>query len=289
MLTFSAIITTYHREWNLIERAIQSAETQTYPVLEILLIDDNDTQSGAPFTEAVLKGIEEHPLVRYLSYDGNHGVSYARNYGISKARGDVIGFLDDDDVWLPEKTEKLIGKMEADPQAGLVFGKGKKQSYNGTDAVPTWSSTIFKERPTYEDMLRADHVGTATNPILRKALLDAEPDLRFLEDGQPAVEDYEFWIRVAKNSRLIGVDEYLFLKYMPEGQHVSGNHSRVVSGYLNIYRQNKEAYDRDARAKKSIMYNIMRRAAMGKKPAALRYGLIWLWQCIRCRFQGEAQ
>ena len=288
MLTFTAIITTYHREWNLIERAIQSVEAQTYPILEILLIDDNDTQAGAPFTKAVREGIAGHPLVRYLSYGGNHGVSYARNYGISQTRGDVIGFLDDDDVWLPEKTEKLIAKMEADPSAGLVFGKGKKQFYNGAEAVPTWSSTIFKENPSYEDMLRRDHVGTATNPILRKALLDAKPDLRFLEENQPAVEDYEFWIRIAKNSRLVGVDEYLFLKYMPEGQHVSGNHSRVVQGYLNIYRQNKEAYDRDAAAKKRIMYNILRRAAMGRKPVAIWYGMIWLWQCIRCRFQEDA-
>ena len=230
MLTFSAIITTYHREWNLIERALQSVEAQTYPVLEILLIDDNDAQAGADYTDALLKGIEGHPLVRYLSYDGNHGVSYARNYGISKARGDVIGFLDDDDEWLPEKTGKLIEKMEAVPSLGLVFGKGKKKSYNGAEAEPVWSSTIFKESPSYEDMLKADHVGTATNPILRKALLDEEPDLRFLEENQPAVEDYEFWIRIAKKSRLAGVDEYLFLKYMPEGQHVSGNHDRVVKG-----------------------------------------------------------
>ena len=159
MLTFSAAITTYEREWSLIERAIQSIEQQTYPILEILLVDDNADDS--PYTKAILRGLKKHPLVRYLTYPGNRGVSLARNYAIEHARGAIIGFLDDDDEWLVSKIATQIEVFNKQKNAALVFAEGVKYS-SVSNSELTWSSRQFKPQPSFEDMLEKDYVGTAT-------------------------------------------------------------------------------------------------------------------------------
>jgi glycosyltransferase involved in cell wall biosynthesis len=98
----SAIIPTRNRP-ELVCRAVRSALNQTYKSLEVVVVVDGPD----PATLAALEALHE-PRLRIVTMAENVGGSEARNIGVRKAKGDWIAFLDDDDEWAAEKTEKQI-------------------------------------------------------------------------------------------------------------------------------------------------------------------------------------
>ncbi|MBW4593914.1 MAG: glycosyltransferase [Brasilonema angustatum HA4187-MV1] len=105
-----------------IEEAIESVLAQTYNKWELLLIDDGSTDSS---TFIALRYAQKNPdQVIYLEHEAhqNLGKSTSRNLGIRKAKGDYIAFLDADDIWLPQKLERQIAILVAQPEVGMVCG-----------------------------------------------------------------------------------------------------------------------------------------------------------------------
>jgi glycosyltransferase involved in cell wall biosynthesis len=105
-----------------IEEAIESVFAQTYDNWELLLVDDGSTDDS---TQIALRYAERYPeKVRYLEHPGhrNRGMSASRNLGIGQAKGEYIGFLDADDVWLPHTLEQQVAILNSHPEAGMVYG-----------------------------------------------------------------------------------------------------------------------------------------------------------------------
>src|SRR6266566_8733383 len=105
-----------------IEEAIESVFGQTYDDWELLLVDDGSKDGS---TEIARRYAEEHSKrVRYFEHAGhqNRGMSASRNLGIRRSRGEFIGFLDADDVWLPHKLEQQLAILKAYPEAAMVYG-----------------------------------------------------------------------------------------------------------------------------------------------------------------------
>jgi hypothetical protein len=100
----SVIVPTFNRAATLSE-AIDSILAQTYPKLDVVVVDDGSTDE-TPNVLNKYKG-----KIRTL-VQSNAGASAARNRGISAARGEIISFLDSDDIWLPTKIEKQVDLME---------------------------------------------------------------------------------------------------------------------------------------------------------------------------------
>jgi glycosyltransferase involved in cell wall biosynthesis len=104
------------------EEAIASVFAQTYTNWELLLVDDGSTNGSS---ETARRYAREHPdKIRYLEHPGheNRGMSATRNLGMRHARGEYVGLLDADDIWLPEKLERQVAILEAHPEAGMVYG-----------------------------------------------------------------------------------------------------------------------------------------------------------------------
>jgi glycosyltransferase involved in cell wall biosynthesis len=96
-------------------QAIESVLEQTYQVLDLVVVDDGSTDG----TRDVARRFA--PDVRCLS--GPHcGLGAARNAGVDAVRGDVVAFLDQDDVWVPTKLELQVAALERAPTLDLVFG-----------------------------------------------------------------------------------------------------------------------------------------------------------------------
>ncbi len=270
----TAVITTCRRSWEILERAIRSIEGQTYPVEELLLIDDNAKDS--PFSERICQELVSHPLVRYISLGGNSGVGTARNKAIEVAKGNLLAYLDDDDEWFPEKIEEQVALFETHPGLGIAFGIGMKWNDDTEeDEGYTWSYTIFKEQPKFQDMLANDHIGSASHPlILLKALKDTggfRP-----KDLMPAVEDYELWIRIVQKYPAFGLKKGLYRKHMNNQEHVSRNRTRTFMGYRYIYEEFKAYYLKDRYARKCILWNVTREGIKAKNIGVLPYFLQWL-------------
>ena len=273
----TAIVTSYKRDWFFVDRALRSIEAQTVPALEILLVDDNDPASRES-QELKQKVGETHPAVRYLSQGKNMRVARARNFGVENARGDWVAFLDDDDEWLPEKLEKQLALIEQHPDAGLVFGMGKIFSEDNVTHDYTWQHEVFKEHPTYVDMLANDHVGSTSHPLIRR---DVFLKLGGFRPSLPAVEDYDLWIRVSREYPVWGTEDVLYLKYMPAGEHVSGNPKKLFQSYAAIRANYLDDYRKNPKAHTNILYNIMRQGVFCKTPRVIPVGFQWLYHKIR--------
>src|SRR5438445_2990879 len=116
----SVVIPTYNRA-RVVGEAIESALAQTHGNLEAIVIDDGSTDDTA---ERV--GRLRDPRLRYLGR-AHAGVSSARNAGIAAATGDLVSFLDSDDLWKPDKLAAEVAALAGHPAAGGVFSDLEKR------------------------------------------------------------------------------------------------------------------------------------------------------------------
>lgn len=126
----SVIIPVYNYDRYLGE-AVESALSQTYQHLEVIVVDDGSTDRSAEVARSFAgRGL------RYC-HQVHAGIGPARNKGVELAQGDFIAFLDADDRWPLEKIERQLRAFETDPALEMVFGQAL-QLQNG----PEWESGV---------------------------------------------------------------------------------------------------------------------------------------------------
>ena len=111
----SAIIVTHNR-FNLFKIALDSIRNQTYPNLEIIVVDDASTDE----TESYCGSQTDIKYLR-INLGDSKGANHARNVGLSAAVGDYIAYCDDDDQWLPDKTTEEVKLLEKKKDVGFVY------------------------------------------------------------------------------------------------------------------------------------------------------------------------
>jgi glycosyltransferase involved in cell wall biosynthesis len=115
----SVIVPVFNGE-RYIAAAIESIVAQTYEPVEIIVVDDGSTDKTGDIVSA-LSGSVGTSTVRYERQQ-NSGAAAARNRGIELASGDLLAFLDADDVWLPDKLSEQARMLNEDRQQDAVFG-----------------------------------------------------------------------------------------------------------------------------------------------------------------------
>ena len=143
-LPISVIIPVYNGARYLAE-AITSVLRQSLPPTEILVIDDGSTDASA----AVAAGFGE----RVRTYrQPNAGPGAARNLGVRMAHGDLLAFLDADDLWVPDKLTQQLAQLQANPRLDLVFGQ--VEQFISPD-LPAAQHPLLPEQPVMTGL----HVG----------------------------------------------------------------------------------------------------------------------------------
>ena len=112
----SVVIATYNMAQYL-PLAVRSVLEQTHSNLEVLIVDDGSTDD----TPAVVQPFLADPRVRYLRQP-NGGQTIAKNHGVREATGEFVGFLDADDLWVPDKLEAQL-PLFARPEVGVVYSR----------------------------------------------------------------------------------------------------------------------------------------------------------------------
>ena len=182
--TVSVIIPAYNQGDYLAE-AIESVLAQTYSHFEILVIDDGSTDNTAD----VAKSFSD-PRVRYI-FRENGGLSAARNTGLKHASGELITFLDSDDLFLPEKLSTLKAEMENHPEVGLTAGQAIMID-DRSQRLDKMVDSPLPENPAQLLLGNPIHVGSV---LVKRAWLDqVEP----FDESFRACEDWDMWIRLAK-------------------------------------------------------------------------------------------
>ena len=193
----TVIIPTYNRVSFLVE-AINSVLEQSFPDYELIVVDDGSTDGTAQM-------IKEYAEVRYY-FQQNRGVSAARNLGIKQAKGELISFLDSDDLWLKDKLVRQVDFFANHPSA-FVSQTEEIWLRNGRRHNP---KKKHKKHSGYilKDCLPLCII-SPTAVMLRRQVFEK---VGLFDESFPVCEDYDFWLRVARLYPIYLVEEPLVVK-----------------------------------------------------------------------------
>jgi len=218
----SIILPAFNNEVYLV-KAVESVLAQTYQDFEVIIIDDKSTDD----TLACARNLAERDKrIRVIANPENLGVVQSRNKGFSAATGDLIAFLDSDDLWLPEKLEKQIDLMEL-KSLDLCY-----TAYSIIDADGKIHGKTYHvpETTSFKKMLKENVIGNSS-VMLRKSLTDNVK----IREGY-AHEDYVMWLELLRNgAKAGGINEPLML-YRKTDKGRSFNKMSAAKGRFHIYR-----------------------------------------------------
>lgn len=216
-----------------LDEAVQSALAQTWPELEVVIVDDGSTD---PETLHLL-GSANWPRTR-IFHQSNTGPAAARNLAIQNAEGDYILPLDADDTIDPSYAEKGVAVLDARPEVGCVYCKAMKF---GAEDGP-WDLPPYRLQE-----LVIDNIIFVT-ALFRKA--DWRAIGGFDERLRHGVEDYDFWVKmVASGKDVVQLDEFLFYYRVQEKSRTTRFQDGLadkVATYAKIFRNNSEFYAANA-------------------------------------------
>ena len=221
----SVIIPVYNCE-KYIDRTLQSVFAQTYKNIEIVLVDDQSTDSSAE----IIKHYQEfHPEIVYFLQPKNMGAGHARNKALELAKGQYVAFLDADDVWKPSKIEKQV-KLLREKDGGFCFAA--IEMIDGDDNIVKGKRAV-KEEIDYNFLLSNTMIPTSGVMVDRAIKGDFRMHLR--RGGQ----DYATWLRLLQDgSKAYGIDEAL-VGYRIDGQSLSSNKMKSIRQIWEIQTQDE--------------------------------------------------
>lgn len=234
----SVIVPTYHRA-DRVERAIRSILNQTYQFFEIIVVDDNSPDSEyRNQTLKTLSVFSNDSRVHIVQTKGNTGGGAARNFAVQFATGKYLAFLDDDDIFMPDKLETQVKFME-DNNLELSYQdiawydeKEKLVEYRRLDHVKSFNT---------KELLR-QHILT---PITPTAIFMLTRDLFNRTDGFGEVimgQDWFLMLRCIEAGARIGyMPEVHVHQYLIKGQRISTGENKLKGEEL-LYNYKKRYY-----------------------------------------------
>jgi glycosyltransferase involved in cell wall biosynthesis len=256
----SVVIATYNYG-QFVPFAIQSVLAQTFASFELIIVDDGSTDN----TQQIMEQYLVDTRVRYCRTE-NRGQPAAKNLGISLSRGQLIAFLDGDDIWMPNKLTRQIPLFETHPKVGVVFCQRHTIDPAGrTIATPprcAYRGDVLAE-------IFRDNFITFSSSVVRRAVFDEVGQFR---EDIPLAIDYELWLRVARKYHFDYVDAPL-VSYRTG----HANLSRSADKRLRIVRRITKDFLKDPDTRTRFTRSFIRKAA------AEHWCTVALLHAIECR------
>jgi len=199
-MTFvSVIIPTWNRAATIVD-AVKSVLAQTYTHLEVIVVDSGSTDN----TCELLKPFVDGKTVRLIKSE-HWGAAAARNVGLAHAKGELIGFCDSDDMWLPKKLELQVALMERHPEIGLAYTDGMV-----VRGARIETPSYFSQRPPHRGMVFHDLLEQNFIPnvsvVVKKRCLN---EIGGFDERVSTSEDYALWLRFCHRFQVGYVNEVL--------------------------------------------------------------------------------
>jgi glycosyltransferase involved in cell wall biosynthesis len=211
MLKVSVVIPTYNHA-RFLSQAIDSVCSQTLAPYEVIVIDDGSTDD----TQNVLA--RHAKRIRALRQQ-NKGVAAARNAGVMIASGDLIAFLDADDLWLPHKLERQVELFASQPGIGLVHcatedinenGVPLRRHFDGLEGLVATEMLLFR---------RAVILGGGSGVVIPHAVFQK---VGGFDEKLSTSADWDLYYRIASRHKVGFVPEVL-LQYRLHATNMHGN------------------------------------------------------------------
>ena len=190
-----------------IEEAIRSVLDQDYAQLELIIVDDGSTDGS----RTIIERLEASSGGRLRAlFQENAGVAAARNAGIEMARGEYIGFLDADDVYLKDCVSSLTAYLDKNPAVAMVYANSELFDSALSRSLGLWFSRETGHEPCWghfigELFFRGNFIPIHPALLRRKALDKAGYFNKFYRVG----EDWELWFRMTEHHDVRYLDRIL--------------------------------------------------------------------------------
>lgn len=181
-------------------QAVASVLAQRFADFELIVVDDGGSDNSVEICRTFID-----PRIRIVQ-QANRGLAGARNTGISLARGRYIALLDSDDAWAPDKLERHVSHLDANPSVGA--------SYSGAELMDCRGRLLgMRQRPkagmaTAKDVFCGRAILNGSAPVFRREMLSesavwnaATGRLWYFDESLRRSEDVECWTRLAVTSR----------------------------------------------------------------------------------------
>ncbi|MDX8344149.1 glycosyltransferase family 2 protein [Rossellomorea sp. YZS02] len=234
----SVIIPTYKRS-EYLERAIESVLKQTYENIEIIVVDDNDPKSNYRIETA--RKMEKYRLnykVKYIMNQKNLGGALARNEGIFQSTGDFVTFLDDDDIYLPEKVLLQVNFM-LEKQFDLSFTDVR--FHNNENVLVDYRDHHYVKENSNEELLKL-HImhhltPTATYMFKRVALLN----IGGFDDVKMG-QEFMLMLKAIQQDLRIGYSPGAYvIQYIHDGERISIGENKIIKE-VELFNLKKEYF-----------------------------------------------
>lgn len=204
-----SVVCLCYNQASFVEEAITSVLTQTYPHIQLIVVDDASTDNSPVIIRSI---VSKHPSIAYLLLPENLGNCRAFNRGLALAKGEFIIDLAADDVFMPERIERQVEFFSSlDASCGVVFtdalyideqGKFLREHY-----AYLFRKGLLKNIPegdVYRDVLTRYFICSPTM-MVRKKVMD---DLNGYDEAL-SYEDFDFWVRSSRIYRYAYLDQKL--------------------------------------------------------------------------------
>ena len=222
-----SVITPVFNAEKYIKQMVESAINQSYPNIEIILVDDCSEDNSAKMIKELQK---KYSNIIYHLQPKNMGAGVARNTALELATGRYVAFLDADDIW---KTEKIAR------QIALMKSKKSPMSYTAIEIINENGLLVkekrnVKEEINYNFLLHNTMIATSTVVIDRKKMGDFRMSLR--RGGQ----DYATWLKLLRNGAVaVGINEALGQYRITPGS-LSSNKLKSIRQVWEIQAQDEK-------------------------------------------------
>lgn len=230
----TAIITTHNRK-QLLYEAIRSVQQQTYPNIELIVVDDASDDGTREMCEG-----QDYKYI-YIPQAESRGGNHARNIGILNAKGTYIAFLDDDDRWLPEKIAKQVKLMENGDYELVHCGKlvehvDDKGHVFMKELLPSpLDGGDLSRRILYRICCTTTNIMVKRQALVEVGLFDE--NIRFWQE-------YELCIRLAQRKNFAYVNEALSVYRVDrtDNKRLTNKYYEWKNTVKQIYEKHKNLY-----------------------------------------------
>ena len=217
-----------------VAETLDSVFAQTYESYEVILVNDGSTDTVrlksalAPYLDRIV-----------YAEQTNAGAAQARNAAISLARGELLAFLDGDDVWLPDFLESQTNFLEKNDYEmvycdALLFGDTLSDTENFSKNSPSSGAV------TAVSLIEAECNVITSGTVLK---LDLIEKFGSFDVAMRRGQDFEMWFRLAKNQVRIAYQRKVLLKYRVRAGSLTGTNVDRAERNITVMNRIREKYD----------------------------------------------
>jgi glycosyltransferase involved in cell wall biosynthesis len=210
--------------WNnagTLERAARSILEQTVTDLELIVVDDGSTDDSPEVARSI-----EDPRLRYLPL-AHAGISTSLNAGLREARAPIVAIQDADDWSEPERLERQLAVLEAQPSVAVVGCRMREVDEAGSELRPR---TAFAAGDVNAVLMRFNPVPNSSACFRREAVLALggyDPRYRY-------AMEYDLWLRIAERHRVVALDQELATRRMSLGNVAARREREQIAEAIRI-------------------------------------------------------